>query len=987
MSINIGNFNKYEYKNNNNFIVNSYNDSNVIILNADDTSYNDALINYKNIYVSGYKSNKYIIADNNNIYCSISPDLINFKNNNININNLIKTTNDTVIINSNIIFNSNNSFAINNKYNTPIFNIRDNYINIGLSSNIYINQNTNINSDIYINNGSLFTDTIKNNKEGGVTIHNAILEGVQVNSVIYNNYLHIINDHNYNKIPLLIKRYNNPYNIIDIYTCNINANPIRNFCIDTFGNISIGSNMPNSILYITPESQNSNIIFYDGSSNNKFIVNRNANVGIGTTIPNGLLHIERNDYYNSNNTKPLINLALNYNINSNYTSSKLINTNYYAYNGIYYEYDKDDNVINSYSTILNNYKITNLINSSLADVNTYDLNVNYWLNNNEILNNFNYNSFNYYTELPKSENNNKYVISTTLYYPPIFYIDSNSPSIPTQTITSSGRSTFYNYNYNINLISKDTYTNSRYVFNQQNFYNRIESNVAYNANNDIITVIFSINIEKGIFNYNYIDYVKTLQAPPYLLYATSNNQFSASISSTGKLNIGSTDTNNIYDLYTLGNSRIDNIECYNIKSISGKNNINFTYCNISNINKSFVSSNINKFIYSDYAIINNSIIHTLNNNFINTSNIFSSNITSSNISSARYNITNNFASFNMPIYIGNVTNNTSNSYLKVNVDSGYNNGIEITTNNNLNPSLNINTQVNNYFPNINLTSKNSTYNIRIKNDQINSTYPESFQIYNNNNYANILQHVNNYNIINIGNNSILADVSESNPRTNSNNKIAIGFPYRYLINNSYLPSNWNNYFYNNTIDSPYMLNVYGSFNFSTISNKPLIRCLVNDINTLNETFNIGIGIDPDTNLNNTLLINGDITIMSNIRCSNTIFTDNCYVYRNLNAANIGTLSDIRIKTNLNIIENSLDIINNISGYRYKRIDTKKIEIGLIAQEVNNVLPELITKDKDLLHISYGNLAGVFVECIKDLKNKVINLEKKIDEMKIKNDLI
>ena len=41
MSINIGNFNKYEYINNNNFIVNSYNDSNVIILNADDTSYND----------------------------------------------------------------------------------------------------------------------------------------------------------------------------------------------------------------------------------------------------------------------------------------------------------------------------------------------------------------------------------------------------------------------------------------------------------------------------------------------------------------------------------------------------------------------------------------------------------------------------------------------------------------------------------------------------------------------------------------------------------------------------------------------------------------------------------------------------------------------------------------------------------------------------------------------------------------------------------
>jgi hypothetical protein len=53
-------------------------------------------------------------------------------------------------------------------------------------------------------------------------------------------------------------------------------------------------------------------------------------------------------------------------------------------------------------------------------------------------------------------------------------------------------------------------------------------------------------------------------------------------------------------------------------------------------------------------------------------------------------------------------------------------------------------------------------------------------------------------------------------------------------------------------------------------------------------------------------------------------------------------------------------------------------MGVIAQEIIKVAPEVVTYDKenDQYGVSYGNLSGVFIEAIKELKTKVEELEKK-----------
>lgn len=96
---------------------------------------------------------------------------------------------------------------------------------------------------------------------------------------------------------------------------------------------------------------------------------------------------------------------------------------------------------------------------------------------------------------------------------------------------------------------------------------------------------------------------------------------------------------------------------------------------------------------------------------------------------------------------------------------------------------------------------------------------------------------------------------------------------------------------------------------------------------------------------------------------------------------ITTDSDISYKYNIKLIKDPLDKINRISGYTFNRYDTNDDNryTGLIAQEVIKVMPEVIIKKHDgKYRIIYNNLAGLFVESIKELDNKLNYLNIKIN---------
>jgi hypothetical protein len=84
-------------------------------------------------------------------------------------------------------------------------------------------------------------------------------------------------------------------------------------------------------------------------------------------------------------------------------------------------------------------------------------------------------------------------------------------------------------------------------------------------------------------------------------------------------------------------------------------------------------------------------------------------------------------------------------------------------------------------------------------------------------------------------------------------------------------------------------------------------------------------------------------------------------------------SDKRMKKDITKIDNALDKIERLCGVTFNKLNDKPgmRHTGLIAQEVKEVMPEAVYEDNDgFLNIAYGNLMGLMVEAIKELRREI-----------------
>jgi len=88
---------------------------------------------------------------------------------------------------------------------------------------------------------------------------------------------------------------------------------------------------------------------------------------------------------------------------------------------------------------------------------------------------------------------------------------------------------------------------------------------------------------------------------------------------------------------------------------------------------------------------------------------------------------------------------------------------------------------------------------------------------------------------------------------------------------------------------------------------------------------------------------------------------------------ITAFSDKRHKTNITRIENALDKVCQLSGYTFDHDGERKT--GVIAQEIKAVLPEAVYGSEETTYsVAYGNLAGIIIEAIKELRNEIQELK-------------
>jgi len=113
-------------------------------------------------------------------------------------------------------------------------------------------------------------------------------------------------------------------------------------------------------------------------------------------------------------------------------------------------------------------------------------------------------------------------------------------------------------------------------------------------------------------------------------------------------------------------------------------------------------------------------------------------------------------------------------------------------------------------------------------------------------------------------------------------------------------------------------------------------------------------------------VNGVWPWMFNLGNNDSTCGGSLYCYGNVTA-----YSDIRHKRDIVKLDNALEKVEKLNGYTYTRKNDGKRYTGLIAQEVLEVLPEAVIADeKGEYSLAYGNMAGLFVEAMKEMSDQL-----------------
>jgi len=164
-------------------------------------------------------------------------------------------------------------------------------------------------------------------------------------------------------------------------------------------------------------------------------------------------------------------------------------------------------------------------------------------------------------------------------------------------------------------------------------------------------------------------------------------------------------------------------------------------------------------------------------------------------------------------------------------------------------------------------------------------------------------------------------------------------------------------------------------NHSTLSNDRVaeIRVLKNgtDVDTGEFAFYTANG----TNLNEAMRIDSD----GKVGIGDTTPSYKLDVDGTIRATgDVIAYSDERVKENIKTIDNSLEKVNQLRGVEFNKIGEDKKSIGVIAQEIEKILPEVVREDdKGMKSVAYGNITGILIEAIKELKLEVEELKKQI----------
>jgi chromosome segregation ATPase len=147
----------------------------------------------------------------------------------------------------------------------------------------------------------------------------------------------------------------------------------------------------------------------------------------------------------------------------------------------------------------------------------------------------------------------------------------------------------------------------------------------------------------------------------------------------------------------------------------------------------------------------------------------------------------------------------------------------------------------------------------------------------------------------------------------------------------------------------------GKFEFTTVD-------ITNDsweegINGQYTNGNVGIG---------TSVANCELDVVGNV-CISGVVT----------ATDFNSLSDLKLKENVEIINSPIDTVMKIDGVNFSWKNSGKLSMGVIAQQLEETLPQLVSGD-DIKTVNYNGLVGLLIEVVKDQQKQIGDLRKMIN---------
>jgi hypothetical protein len=127
-----------------------------------------------------------------------------------------------------------------------------------------------------------------------------------------------------------------------------------------------------------------------------------------------------------------------------------------------------------------------------------------------------------------------------------------------------------------------------------------------------------------------------------------------------------------------------------------------------------------------------------------------------------------------------------------------------------------------------------------------------------------------------------------------------------------------------------------------------------------------------TNSSSNLIIKSGSTTAATFSGANVTFAGTLASGAITSSGDVTAFSDMRIKHDIETIEGALAKVSDMRGVYFKR-NNGEAGTGVIAQEIENILPEVV-KDGEYKSVAYGNMVGILIEAIKELKAEVEKLK-------------